>query len=355
MDSKHVIGLYEAYLDVYSEREYIPEASRSDVSYAREAVSNARKRYKEHPEGHKGDDTAYQYKLAKGAFKSVVNRARQAKNKVEESVDLYDVVLDHLLDEGYCDDVESAEIIMANMSEEWLDEIVEGFVPLSKDKAERVKSHLTTKLVPQMTHHSKELQKNVDEYKKRKRNPLVWHTIGGAGPQKRVKHHLERFKTLKKHSENARDALSQTSAHNVASAMHKRNIVASKLKDLGFDPDATRNPRSSIRKFKRSVNEEVYNLVLDYLLDEGYCDDVDSAEVIMANMSEEWLDEIVEGFVSPYKTKPTYGNPQGTSPAMKAMQKSDELQRTEPGSPRQKMQTRRSQQMNRMFQAARRA
>lgn len=127
MDSKHVIGLYEAYLDVYSEREYIPEASRSDVSYAREAVSNARKRYKEHPEGHKGDDTAYQYKLAKGAFKSVVNRARQAKNKVEESVDLYDVVLDHLLDEGYCDDVESAEIIMANMSEEWLDEIVEAF------------------------------------------------------------------------------------------------------------------------------------------------------------------------------------------------------------------------------------
>ena len=40
---------------------------------------------------------------------------------------------------------------------------------------------------------------------------------------------------------------------------------------------------------------------------------------------------------------------------MKAMQKSDELQRTEPGSQRQKMQTRRSQQMNRMFQAARRA
>ena len=111
------------------------------------------------------------------------------------------------------------------------------------------------------------------------------------------------------------------------------------------------------RARRRRAHESVdlYDVVLDHLLDEGYCDDVDSAEIIMANMSEEWLDEIVEGFVSPYKTKPTYGNPQGTSPAMKAMQKSDELQRTEPGSPRQKMQTRRSQQMNRMFQAARRA
>jgi hypothetical protein len=102
-------------------------------------------------------------------------------------------------------------------------------------------------------------------------------------------------------------------------------------------------------------NEEVdvYDLVLDYLLDEGFCDDVESAEVIMANMSEEWMDEIVEGFVSPYKTRPTYGNPQGTSPAMKALKKSDELQKTELGSARQKKQTSRSQQLNRMFQAAR--
>ena len=121
--------------------------------------------------------------------------------------------------------------------------------------------------------------------------------------------------------------------------------------------DTSRFQGKGSKAKRRMHNEEVdlYDVVLDHLLDEGYCDDVDSAEIIMANMSEEWLDEIVEGFVSPYKTKPTYGNPQGTSPAMKAMQKSDELQRTEPGSPRQKMQTRRSQQMNRMFQAARRA
>ena len=42
----------------------------------------------------------------------------------EEYVDAYDVVLQHLLDEGYADSVESAESIMANMSEEWRSSIL---------------------------------------------------------------------------------------------------------------------------------------------------------------------------------------------------------------------------------------
>lgn len=42
-----------------------------------------------------------------------------------EDVDLYDVILDHLLDEGYADTEENAITIMANMSEEWIDEILD--------------------------------------------------------------------------------------------------------------------------------------------------------------------------------------------------------------------------------------
>ena len=43
-----------------------------------------------------------------------------------EVVDLYDVVLEHLLDEGFAETEEAATVIMANMSEEWRDEILEG-------------------------------------------------------------------------------------------------------------------------------------------------------------------------------------------------------------------------------------
>lgn len=47
------------------------------------------------------------------------------KYGLPESVDLYDVVLDHLLDEGYADTEENALTIMANMSEAWIDGILD--------------------------------------------------------------------------------------------------------------------------------------------------------------------------------------------------------------------------------------
>jgi hypothetical protein len=51
---------------------------------------------------------------------------RQKKTGVSaESFDLYDVVLSHLLDEGYADTQEAAEAIMVNMSEDWRESIVE--------------------------------------------------------------------------------------------------------------------------------------------------------------------------------------------------------------------------------------
>ena len=62
-----------------------------------------------------------------------------------EEVDIYDLVLDHLLDEGYCDDVESAEVVMANMSEEWLDEILdEAKVVMSVKSPEGKERRLNT-------------------------------------------------------------------------------------------------------------------------------------------------------------------------------------------------------------------
>jgi hypothetical protein len=43
-----------------------------------------------------------------------------------ETLDLYDVVLGHLLDEGYADTEDAATVIMANMSEEWREKILEN-------------------------------------------------------------------------------------------------------------------------------------------------------------------------------------------------------------------------------------
>jgi hypothetical protein len=41
-----------------------------------------------------------------------------------EEVDVYDIILSHLLDEGYASSVDAAEAIMVNMSEDWRDIII---------------------------------------------------------------------------------------------------------------------------------------------------------------------------------------------------------------------------------------
>jgi len=51
--------------------------------------------------------------------------ARQKATGVSaESYDLYDIILSHLLDEGYAETQQAAEAIMVNMSEEWVGSII---------------------------------------------------------------------------------------------------------------------------------------------------------------------------------------------------------------------------------------
>jgi hypothetical protein len=51
-----------------------------------------------------------------------------AKNRsmlgMKEQVDIYDIILSHLLDEGYAETPEAAEAIMVNMSEEWRERVL---------------------------------------------------------------------------------------------------------------------------------------------------------------------------------------------------------------------------------------
>lgn len=54
------------------------------------------------------------------------------------------------------------------------------------------------------------------------------------------------------------------------------------------------------RKMKEDMDPmDIYSVVYEHLLDEGYASNEESAKVIMANMSEAWIEEIVEAHMSP--------------------------------------------------------
>jgi flagellar motor switch protein FliG len=71
-----------------------------------------------------------------------MSRSPDAENRTDlrkvEQVDLYDIILSHLLDGGYAETLEAAEAIMVNMSEEWREDIIEsiGTGPFSPDDKE---------------------------------------------------------------------------------------------------------------------------------------------------------------------------------------------------------------------------
>jgi hypothetical protein len=54
---------------------------------------------------------------------------------IEDGYDLYDIILSHLIDEGYAETEDAAESIMVNMSEEWREQILDEAITSEKGKA----------------------------------------------------------------------------------------------------------------------------------------------------------------------------------------------------------------------------
>jgi len=60
-----------------------------------------------------------------GNYGGALDRAVKGAGKLFNSVDMFDIVKGHLLDEGYADTEQAALAIMANMSEQWKQSIIE--------------------------------------------------------------------------------------------------------------------------------------------------------------------------------------------------------------------------------------
>jgi len=63
-----------------------------------------------------------------------------------EQVDLYDIILSHLLDEGYAETQQAAEAIMVNMSEDWRESICEELTGERKKRALQIGTELAKRV-----------------------------------------------------------------------------------------------------------------------------------------------------------------------------------------------------------------
>lgn len=146
MNHNELRSLQEAYLDVYegSNVENVEELYKGKHGQSEKEYQDGRSDAGKMISGDsKGSGANYSYKAKNtgpnpaGGSKKPQGQARMGAkdreylkyrkaNLKKEEVSVYDIILSHLLDEGYAETPEAAESIMVNMSEEWRDCIVEA-------------------------------------------------------------------------------------------------------------------------------------------------------------------------------------------------------------------------------------
>ena len=120
MNSREIQELQELYSEVYVDE----KINLTTQSSKRKSLGKYKGEYESPKEFRKTEikDAPYQ---SKGNYNAHLSK---------EEFDLFDVVLEHLLAEGYADTEQAAEAIMVNMSEEWRVSIVEAKIEPPKEK-----------------------------------------------------------------------------------------------------------------------------------------------------------------------------------------------------------------------------
>jgi len=139
MRDQEIIGLWEAYQQVHSQPQEEVEQLDEDAAYDRNrkrAAQRAQARNEARARGQTGSVPGVGYVSPRperatytdsaGVVRHHTGARMPKKEDQNESYDLFDYILEHLVAEGYADTNEAAISIMANMSEEWRESIVES-------------------------------------------------------------------------------------------------------------------------------------------------------------------------------------------------------------------------------------
>jgi len=129
MESRDFKNLVESYYNMYeTSEETISEGEmeqEAQVEKYRKASVHRERQEKAERERPKPQSRKPQPKLGYDA-KGYKGGALESVETEAEMLEPYDIILGHLIDEGFASSVENAEKIMSVMSDEWMQSIIEG-------------------------------------------------------------------------------------------------------------------------------------------------------------------------------------------------------------------------------------
>lgn len=276
------------------------EETRSDISLARSAVSAARKRAKENPGIHKGDDTEFEHKLNKKAFKNLVKQEREKRSLAKED-------LDTEIDEGY-----------VSMQGKPLKRVMTKVRDLSSD-SQMIKSNPDYKRQAKRTGATDQDIKKAAS-KLEDRADKIISRISKHDPELAKERESQNRKTI---SVRATPVINKRIKEDVIKEVKTTYLPKSRERDIGKHDDwkdphpDTRDWGEKSPKGKKLVRravavigtqrrqdkevglrKEEMELIISYLLENGYADNEKSAHNIMEAMSENWLATILDETLS---------------------------------------------------------
>jgi hypothetical protein len=202
MDAQDIRNLQEAYLEVVSNNNELSEMSYKKLPVGkmmwkavnrteREADTRAdREREANDPHSTLTYDRAREehekaeknkernYKMVRVADTHSKKEAKAKSKLKKEQVDLYDIILSHLINEGYAETPEQAEAIMVNMSENWRESIVEAIEGLRPASERMARGVLTSSQRASQKARARREEKKKEELEKAAN--AILNQIGGA-------------------------------------------------------------------------------------------------------------------------------------------------------------------------------
>jgi hypothetical protein len=354
MDSKELRNLHEAYMDVYAPQENIEEGLRSAVKRLlgggkKEAESSKpesrgeqlRKKYNVGPE--KSDTSAkrqildrsrakaekdekdygdkpFQKQVAQkskaahdrylkagyskyGADDATGRGSKAAKRAAALNKEEFEIIVNALIEEGY----DLSSYTWDEMYEVCLDEAVKGAsrhdTEMRKAASTERKAGVKNRLSPAAgKDNADKMQRDVkffDKLTKKNRNVVGLVTkeeVEGLdegympSTQKRADKMMKQVSKLRRTASEKGDF-----GHPESEKKHKQADKIYNFSRLTSDLAKKRDKDAK----KSEFNEDIYDIILSHLIAEGYADTNESALVIMANMSEEWRQSIVEVKMDP--------------------------------------------------------
>ena len=298
MNSQDYRNLQEAYLNVYEQDEILDESGKNDArirgnirsfgsnytpprdwvqsaNRGQGAVLNAKQKEKQRRKG-----------LAKGAM---------GKAEVEESYDLFDYMMEYLIDEGYADTNENALVMIANMSEEWRDDILnEGIVSAIKSLFGKKKEPEAPKPLSRGAELRARYNTGPEGSETSVKRAIINRARANAA---RAQGQVDRGNASPSYADNANNAVEKY----LKAGYNKYGADRSDSGGMGGSGGSGRGSKAAKRaaalaasNINASYEPDLFDYIMEHLITEGYADTNENALVIMANMSEEWRDSIVE-------------------------------------------------------------